>query len=64
VSGLTRRRFLALSGGAAAIGHPAVTAVLPATSNPRHLAENVAAGTGPMPDAALRRRMAADLATL
>jgi aryl-alcohol dehydrogenase-like predicted oxidoreductase len=46
------------------LGHPAVTAVLPATSNPRHLAENVAAGTGPMPDAALRRRMAADLATL
>jgi aryl-alcohol dehydrogenase-like predicted oxidoreductase len=46
------------------LAHPAVTAVLPATANPRHLAENVAAGTGPMPDAALRRRMAADLAEL
>ncbi len=43
------------------LSHPAVTAVLPATANPRHLAENVAAGTGPLPDAALRRRMERDL---
>jgi aryl-alcohol dehydrogenase-like predicted oxidoreductase len=43
------------------LAHPAVTAVLPATANPRHLADNVAAGTGPMPDDALRRRMAEDL---
>ena len=32
-----------------------------ATANPRHLAENVAAGRGPMPDAALRKRMERDL---
>lgn len=46
------------------LSHPAVTAVLPATSKPAHLAENVQAGFGPLPDPALRRRMAADLATL
>lgn len=43
------------------LGNPAVTAVLPATANPKHLAENVAAGRGPFPDEALRRRMAAEL---
>jgi aryl-alcohol dehydrogenase-like predicted oxidoreductase len=43
------------------LAHPAVTAVLPATADPRHLAENVAAGLGPMPDEGLRKRMAEDL---
>ena len=43
------------------VSHPAVTAVLPATSNPKHLAENVLAGFGPLPDEPLRRRMAAEL---
>lgn len=43
------------------LGHPAVTAVLPATSNPRHLEDNVGAGRGPLPDAALRRRMVKEL---
>ncbi|BDG01837.1 aldo/keto reductase [Anaeromyxobacter oryzae] len=43
------------------LAQPAVTAVLPATANPRHLADNVGAGTGPMPDAALRKRMATEL---
>lgn len=40
------------------IGHPAVTAVIPATSDPEHAAENVAAGRGAVPDAAMRERMA------
>jgi aryl-alcohol dehydrogenase-like predicted oxidoreductase len=40
------------------LAHPAVTAVIPATSRPRHLAENVAAGSGPLPDAAQRRWIA------
>lgn len=43
------------------LAHPAVTAVLPATSNPRHLAENVGAGLGPAPDEKLRKRMAEEL---
>ena len=43
------------------LSQPAVTAVLPATSNPRHLAENVKAGLGPMPDEKLRMRMAEEL---
>jgi aryl-alcohol dehydrogenase-like predicted oxidoreductase len=43
------------------LAHRAVTAVLPATASPRHLAENVLAGTGPLPDERLRARMARDL---
>lgn len=34
-----------------------VTCVIPATSNPRHLVDNMQAGFGIMPDAAMRRRM-------
>ncbi|WP_209436171.1 hypothetical protein [Methylobacterium platani] len=33
----------------------------PAPADPRHMAENLRAGTGPLPDATLRRRMAATL---
>jgi aryl-alcohol dehydrogenase-like predicted oxidoreductase len=40
------------------LGHPAVTVVTPATSQARHLADNLGAGAGRMPDAAMRRRMA------
>jgi diketogulonate reductase-like aldo/keto reductase len=39
------------------ISHPAVTCALPATSNPAHAAENVAAMRGPMPDREMRARM-------
>jgi diketogulonate reductase-like aldo/keto reductase len=42
------------------VSHPNVTCVIPATSNPRHLEDNVRAGIGRLPDAALRRRMAAE----
>jgi diketogulonate reductase-like aldo/keto reductase len=41
------------------LGHPAVTCVIPATSRPQHLLDNMTAGTGPLPDAATRDRMAA-----
>ncbi|HEV2550066.1 MAG TPA: aldo/keto reductase [Stellaceae bacterium] len=41
------------------LGHPAVTCVIPATANPEHMADNLAAGTGSLPDAALRHRMRA-----
>lgn len=39
------------------MGHPAVTTVLSATSNPEHAAENVGALRGPLPDQAMRDRM-------
>lgn len=39
------------------VSHPAVTCVIPATSYPAHMRDNVAAGSGAMPDAAQRRRM-------
>jgi len=39
------------------VSHPAVTCVIPATSRPDHMAENMGALTGRLPDAALRRRM-------
>jgi len=37
--------------------HPAVTCVIPATSNPLHLVDNMEAGTGRLPDEGMRRRM-------
>ena len=40
------------------VSHPAVTCVIPATSNPQHLVDNMAAGRGPQPDARMRQRMA------
>lgn len=39
------------------LANPAVTCVIPATSKPGHLVDNMAAGTGRLPDAATRRRM-------
>jgi aryl-alcohol dehydrogenase-like predicted oxidoreductase len=39
------------------LGHPAVTCVIPATSRLRHMRDNVEAGFGPLPDAAMRQRM-------
>jgi diketogulonate reductase-like aldo/keto reductase len=39
------------------VSHPAVTCVIPATSRADHMAENMGALYGPLPDAALRRRM-------
>jgi aryl-alcohol dehydrogenase-like predicted oxidoreductase len=40
------------------LAEPAVTCVIPGTRNPRHVADNLGAMSGPLPDAALRRRMA------
>jgi diketogulonate reductase-like aldo/keto reductase len=40
-----------------ALSHPAVTCVIPATSKPRHVADNLAAGRAPLPDASQGRRM-------
>jgi diketogulonate reductase-like aldo/keto reductase len=41
------------------VSHPAVTCAIPATSQAEHLRRNMRAGTGPMPDADLRNRIAA-----
>ena len=41
------------------ISHPAVTCAIPATTKVAHLRENLAAASGPLPDARLRERMAA-----
>jgi diketogulonate reductase-like aldo/keto reductase len=40
------------------VSHPALTCAIPATSNPKHLADNMMAGVGRLPDAETRRRMA------
>ena len=44
------------------IGHPAVNCPIPATANPAHVADNLLAGVGRLPDAKQRERMAALLA--
>ena len=46
------------------LAHPAVTCVIPATSKPEHLTDNMGAGTGVLPDPAARARMAAHFAAL
>jgi diketogulonate reductase-like aldo/keto reductase len=43
------------------IGHPAVTCPIPATADPVHLADNIKAGFGRLPDAGQRRAMIAAL---
>lgn len=43
------------------VSHPAVTAVIPATSRMNHMQDNLRAGSGRMPDAAMRERMAKEL---
>ena len=46
------------------VSHPAVTCVIPATARPEHMADNVKAGFGRMPDDKLRERMAAHVTAL
>ncbi len=41
------------------VSHPAVTAAIPATTRVDHVRENVAAASEPLPNASMRRRMAA-----
>jgi diketogulonate reductase-like aldo/keto reductase len=40
------------------VAHPAVTCTIPGTGSPEHIADNVAAGFGALPDASMRKRMA------
>jgi diketogulonate reductase-like aldo/keto reductase len=44
------------------LAHPTVTCVIPATSRPQHLVDNMKAGRGGLPDAAMRERIAAAVA--
>jgi diketogulonate reductase-like aldo/keto reductase len=46
------------------VSHPGVTCTIPATSRVDHVRENLAAGSGRMPDEAMRRRMAEHVARL
>ncbi|WP_421996234.1 aldo/keto reductase [Reyranella sp.] len=43
------------------LAHPAVTCVIPGTGKPQHMRDNVQAGLGPYPDAALLKRMVAEV---
>jgi diketogulonate reductase-like aldo/keto reductase len=46
------------------LSHPAVTVAIPATTRVDHVRENLAAAAGPLPDRAMRERMAAHLQNL
>ena len=46
------------------VSHPAVTCVIPATTNPKHMLDNLGAGFGVMPGATMRQRMADWIANL
>ena len=46
------------------ISHPAVTCAIPATSRVDHVRENMEAASGPLPDTAMRDRMAAHVEAL
>jgi diketogulonate reductase-like aldo/keto reductase len=40
------------------IAHPAITCAIPGTGNPAHMIDNARAGTGALPDEAMRKRIA------
>lgn len=46
------------------VSHPVVTCAIPATTRVDHVRENMAAATGPLPDAAMRARMIAYVESL
>ena len=46
------------------VSHPAVTCVIPATTQVAHVRENMAAASGRMPDEALRKRIVQQLEQL
>ena len=39
------------------LGHPVINAVIPGTDKPQYMVDNLKAGVGNMPDAAMRKRM-------
>ncbi len=46
------------------LGHPAVTCAIPGTARVEHMVDNLGAGVGEIPDAALRKRMADHYASI
>jgi len=46
------------------LAHPAVTCIIPATRNPQHATDNLAAASTPLPDPEMRRRMSTYFASL
>jgi len=40
------------------VSHPAITCAIPGTGNPKHMADNLGAGAGKLPDAGQRKKMA------
>lgn len=46
------------------LGHPGVTAVIPGTDKPKYMLDNLKAGRGVIPDAAMRKKMAAHFDSL
>ncbi len=46
------------------VSHPAVTCAIPATTNPKHQADNIGALKGPLPDKEMRDRMLKHMETL
>ena len=46
------------------LGHPAVTCAIPGTAKVEHMMDNLGAGVGEIPDAALRKRMADHYASI
>jgi len=46
------------------LAEPAVTCVIPGTSRPQHLVDNLKAAVGRLPDATMRERMAAHIGTV
>lgn len=46
------------------LGHPAVTCAIPGTRNAKHVADNLGAASGPLPDEAMRKKMAAHFGSL
>lgn len=46
------------------ISHPAVTVVIPGTDKPEYMRDNLGAARGPIPDAAMRKRMVDYIAAL
>jgi len=46
------------------LAHPAVTCAIPGTRNAKHVADNLGAAAGPLPDESMRKRMAAHFDSL